>query len=451
MGIRSSTANVAGRLVRWGLHDVLRKTASQLPGRVALAIDPNAIAHLRTKVRGSIVVCGTNGKTTTTNVIASALEAQGMSVLCNRDGANMAAGVVSSLLARGTADWAALEVDELSTAHILPQLEPTYLVLLNLFRDQLDRAGELDHVQDVIAGALASSPRTQLIVCGDDPLSWAVATRAQRAGTKVLSFGIGECVNLPQDRVPEARFCLECGAELVYDYRIFAQLGKFYCPACGVARPQLDFAATNVQATTEGVSFEALNRTAECNVHIQAAFGGTYMVYNLLAAWVASSLAGAHCDVFQRMLDSFEPENGRLQRFVVDGRDVVLNLAKNPTGLNQNITFLMADPRPKAVYILVNDNFNDGRDVSWIWDVDFERLASPGIECVTAGGQRANDVQVRLKYAGMRAATAGSVRAALDLLTSADVNRDCPLYVLANYSALWPAKEELERMEAQHE
>ena len=210
--------------------------------RVALALDPNAIAHLRAKAsRGSVVVCGTNGKTTTTNVIASAIEAQGMGVLCNRDGANMAAGVVSSLLARGTADWAVLEADELSTANILPQLQPTYLVLLNLFRDQLDRAGELDHVQDVIVAALAASPNTQLIVCGDDPLSWAVATRAQRAGTRVLSFGIGERLDLPQDRVPEARFCLECGAELVYDYRVFAQLGKFCCPACGTsARPKRD-------------------------------------------------------------------------------------------------------------------------------------------------------------------------------------------------------------------
>ena len=475
MGIRSTAAAAAGRLVRWGLHDVLHRNASQLPGRIALEIDDEAIAHLRSRAKlGSIVVCGTNGKTTTTNVLASAIEAQGLRVLCNRDGANMAAGVTTALLSGDEADWAVLEADELSTIRILPQLQPTYLVLLNLFRDQLDRAGEIDHVQDVIVQALASSPHTTLMVCADDPLSWGIARRAQRAGTRTVTFGIAERLDLPMDRVAEARFCQECGAELTYEYRAYAQLGKFSCPACDFARPPLDHAANGVRLTATGLSFVATSKEEEGQtktVPVHADFGGTYMVYNLLAVWAAASAVGVEHAAFQRAIDEFDPGNGRLQRFQVAGREVILNLAKNPTGLNQNITLLLADERPKAAFVVVNDDFNDGRDISWIWDVDFERLSEvDGLQMI-AGGHRANDVQVRLKYAGIEATIAQSVTEALcqvvdvsatsdatDMPTDASTPTDDaaqmtstpappPLYVLTNYSALWPAKAELEELQ----
>ena len=190
-------------------------------------------------------------------------------------------------------------------------------------------------------------------------------------------------------------------------------------------------------------------------VRVNASFGGVYMVYNLLAAFVGATLAGTTPEQFQAALDAYHPENGRLQHFRVDGRDVILNLAKNPTGFNQNISLMLADDRKKAAFFVINDNPNDGKDISWIWDVDFERLAvgSPR-ECggvvesddltVVAGGHRADDVRVRLKYAGISAPIALTVREALDAV--ADLPLDRPLYVLTNYSALWPAKAELEQM-----
>ena len=200
----------------------------------------------------------------------------------------------------------------------------------------------------------------------------------------------------------------------------------------------------------EGVSFDASGRTLPGKVRVCASFGGVYMVYNLLAAFVAASLAGVDGQTFQRALDGYHPENGRLQHFVVDGREVVLNLAKNPTGFNQNISLLLADEREKAAFLVINDDFNDGKDISWIWDVDFERLAgAPEALRVVAGGHRANDVQVRLKYAGIEAPIAGSVAEALEAIS--DLPRERPLYVLTNYSALWPAKAELERMGERHE
>ena len=444
MSVRSVVATAVGRMTRWVLHDVMRRGGSQLPGRVALSLDPRLVEHLRGKVReGSVVVCGTNGKTTTTNLVADALECAGKRVVCNRDGANMLQGVASALLPGRAADWAVIEADELSTIHILPQLKPRYLVLLNLFRDQLDRAGEIDHVQDVLVEALSASPGTTLLVCGDDPLSVAVARRAQARGTRVHAFGIAEDLHLAPDRVPEARFCQVCGAELHYAYRSYAQLGAFRCPSCSFARPQLAWEASDVAVSRAGIRF-ALSGPEVPQPHtLEAAFGGVYMVYNVMAAACAAHCTGVTPAQMQAALTAYHPHNGRLQHFVVQGRPVVLNLAKNPTGLNQNIALMLADERPKALFLVVNDHVNDGHDISWVWDVDVERLLGrTNLLRVIAGGTRAHDVQVRLKYGDIAAQLAGSVRTALDMVH--DLPSDCVLYVLTNYSALQPAREELE-------
>lgn len=450
MGIRSVVATYAGRIVRWAMHDVLRRSASQLPGRVALFFDPHVLANLARKpTSGTVVVCGTNGKTTTTNVLADAFEAQGKRVLCNRDGANMLPGVVAALLPERSADWAIIEADELSTIHVLPKLRPTYLVLLNLFRDQLDRAGEIDHVQDTLVRALESSPSTTLVTCGDDPLCMGVAERARRTGTTVLTFGIAQDLEIAPDRVPEARFCQACGTELVYTYHTYAQLGSFRCPLCGFARPALDYQAHDVQTNSDGVAFTVACTSTPTAWHVRAPFGGMYMVYNLLAAAAISQLAHVSEGHLLQALAAFQPNNGRLQRFAIDGRTVVLNLAKNPTGLNQNLTLLLSDDRPKALHLMLNDNANDGRDVSWIWDVDFERLAGrTEVLSITVGGLRAHDLQVRLKYAGLQASLAESVT---DALVSMDhLPTDVPLYMLTNYSALQPTKAELQKRGSRH-
>ena len=203
--------------------------------------------------------------------------------------------------------------------------------------------------------------------------------------------------------------------------------------------------ASEVEVSPAGVSFARFACDGAGTRRVHADFGGVYMVYNLLAASAVAALAYVDAPTFQQALDAYDPHNGRLQHFEVAGREVVLNLAKNPTGLNQNIALLLADERRKAAFVVINDDYNDGRDISWIWDVDFERLAGdPDALRVIAGGHRANDVQVRLKYAGIEAARAGSVAEALAQVT--DLPRDRPLYVLCNYSALAPARAELEGM-----
>lgn len=445
MSARSGLARGAGRACLWGLRSVLHRNATTLPGRVALAIDPAFIGSMASKpVQGSVVVCGTNGKTTTTNVIARALEATGAAVLCNRAGANMESGVAAALLPGGRADWGVFENDELSTVRIVPQLKPRYLVLLNLFRDQLDRCGEIDRVQQTIVDALAASPDTVLVYNADDPLCQGIAERVRARGAQTLAFGIAEDLHLPADRVAGGGFCQLCGAPLRYAYRQYGQLGDYACTACGFERGSLDFAATDVAISEDSVAFTVRSALLQDPLRLHAPMGGAYMVYNLLAVCAAAWLADVDASVLQGVLDTYKPENGRLQRFDVDGRLVTLNLAKNPTGFNQNMGLLMEDTAPKAVYIVINDDYNDGKDVSWLWDVDFERLNNAGETRVFVGGHRANDMQVRLKYADIAAEVA--VNVAEVLAQTKGLPPAWHLWVLTNYSALWPAKAELERV-----
>lgn len=417
-----------------------------MPGRVALAIDPGALEDMAGKLSlGSVVVCGTNGKTTTTNLLARAAEAQGLSVLCNREGANMEAGVVTALLPGPGAQWGVFENDELSTLRVVPKLRPRYLVLLNLFRDQLDRCGEIDRVQDTIARALAGSPETTLVYNADDPLCKGVAVKARGRGGAV-SFGVAQDMRLPQDRVRGGGFCQVCGAPLSYRFRQYGQLGDYSCAACGFARGGLDAEAANVEVRPDGVALDVSGGPCGGPFRLRARQGGAYMAYNVLAAYVAARLMGVEPESFQRALDAYDPGNGRLQRFDIGGRRVTLNLAKNPTGFNQNMSLLASDPSPKVVYIVINDDYNDGRDVSWLWDVDFERLGQADCRRVLVGGRRANDMQVRLKYAGVASEVAPTVGEVLD--GARGLPEGWGVWVLTNYSALWPVKAELEKMGA---
>lgn len=466
MGFRTSVARGCGLACSWILRRLVHREASTLPGRVALAVDPGLIAGLAGRCReGSLAVCGTNGKTTTNNVLATALELGGARVLCNRAGANMETGVASALLPGPAADRGCFEVDELSTPRVLPQLRPRALVLLNLFRDQLDRSGEIDRVQDVIVEALAATPGTALVYNGDDPLCHGIALRAARNGNPVVPFGIRTGMGLPAERVAGGRFCQVCGAPLEYSLVQYGQLGHYRCPKCSFSRPRPRFEASEVRVGPDGVDLSVRELPAAGagapagqasgpmdekapggRVSIHAGTGGAYMAYNLLAAWAAASLSGVGAPEFQRAVDRMPTDNGRLQRFCVDGRQVTLNLAKNPTGFNQNIALLGEPACPRLVYVAINDNYNDGRDVSWLWDVDFERLADPeGLTRCVVGGQRANDMQVRLKYAGIDAPVVGGAQEALG--HAEGLPAGAPVYVLTNYSALWPARQELTRLE----
>ena len=487
MSVRFGIAKATARGLHWGLTHVARRPGANLPGKVALKLDPQAIAEARGVVRrGAILVTGTYGKTTVYNLLADCVQRSGASVCCNRTGANLAYGVASALLECRGADWGVIESDELWLGKSLPALQPRFLVLLNLFRDQLDRCGEIDHIQDVIVEALGKSPDTVLIFNADDPLCAMVAERAAalpgREGTRSVVFGTAEPMHLEQNAVSDTTMCQRCSSMLQYEFRQYGQLGAYRCPQCGFARPALDFAATNIRFTATDLTFDVSRETCETHADetgeqrlhtaedvsretsamvfpVHTHLAGSYMVYNMLAVAAAATCMGCSPADIQAAIDAFDPHNGRLQEFSVGSHRTLLNLAKNPTGFNQNLRIVVQQalavpamdapasdttasnvvavdaptsgaPAPSAptsgtiapsaivpdaaatgasespacaIAFFINDRDVDGHDISWIWDIDFEELGRLPHARVFAGGERKHDLQVRLKYAGVQA------------------------------------------------
>ena len=457
MSIRFAAAQAVSSISTWGLKHVFRRPAANFPGKIALYVDPRLLANLRGKLtRGSIMVVGTNGKTTVTNLLADVLEGSGVRVVCNRTGANLDSGVSTALLHAKEADWGVFESDELWLKKMTPQLKPTYVLLLNLFRDQLDRCGEIDRIQDSIVEALAASPETILVFNADDPLCATIAKRASelpgRERTRQIAFGVSESMGLAQNTVSDATMCQLCSSMFEYDFRQYGQLGAWHCPTCGFSRPSLDFAAQNVELGEHELSFDIARPQPNAGESaparpIRAAFSGAYMVYNLLAVGVAADLVGCGNDAIQAAIESFDPKNGRLQRYSVEGRSILLNLAKNPTGFNQNLKIIEKDASPKAVAFFINDKEADGRDISWLWDIDFEELSRQEGCVVFAGGIRGNDMQVRLKYAGIPSKVVKSTQEFLDELAKLPCEMNA--YAIANYTALPSVKSALDAVESE--
>ncbi len=470
MGIRTSGAKVVSAVSTWGLKHVMRRPAANMPGKIALLLDPQIIGETSSKITtGSIMVVGTNGKTTVTNLLADAVERSGQTVACNRTGANLDSGIATTLLqTKGTVDWGIFESDELWLVRSLPQIKATYVLLLNLFRDQLDRYGEIDRIQEAIVAALNQSPNTVLIYNADDPLCAIVAGQVTN---KCIAFGVDESMNLAQNTVSDAQMCQKCSGMFSYEYRQYGQLGKYTCTNCGFTRPELDYVAKNIDlgqgasfrvegssliaqqamqktgsastSTNQGAasasrSVQDANKGAASASSVSALLSvgqpGAYMVYNTLAAYLAAHFLGVSTATFQQAIDVFDPQNGRLQEFLIEGRPVLLNLAKNPTGFNQNLKIIMQATGKKAVAFFINDNEADGKDISWIWDCDFEELAQSEDIVVYAGGIRKNDLQVRLKYAGINAKLINSINEMVDEVL--DTPSDWKMYAIANYTSL---------------
>lgn len=448
MGLRFTLAKTAGAVSTWGLRHVAHRPAANLPGKIALAIDPALLGELAGKcTEGSVITVGTNGKTSTNNLLADAFEAAGRTIICNRTGANLAAGISSALLQQPAAQWGVFECDELWLAHVLPRLRSNYVLLLNLFRDQLDRCGEIDRIQTSIAGALAASPDTVLIYNADDPLC---ARIADAVDNQSIPFGLSESMELAQNTVADAQMCQKCNGMIQYRYRQYGQLGDYFCEQCDFARPKLAYAGRDIALGAGGVTMEICGPKA-CE-RVRTPQPTPYAAYNLVAAYALCRETGIPTADFQRAVEAFDPRNGRLQRYRLGGRDVLLNLAKNPTGFNQNLKIVEADEGPKMVAFFINDQVADGHDISWIWDIDFEELAAQENLTVFAGGSRAHDLAVRLKYAGLVAPVIESIDDAftrLGALTAAGVMpADAAVYAIANYTALPPVHDALNAMEA---
>ena len=414
-------------------------------GKIALKIYPQVLTELSKEVRkGIFVVCGTNGKTTTNNMLCAALEAEGQKVVCNHTGSNMLNGVVAAFaLGAGLnghidADYACIEVDEASTRHIFPRMKPNYMVMTNLFRDQLDRYGEIDITMNILEEMIRTVPDMKLIVNGDDALS---AYMAMDSGNPCVYYGISRPVMRNEtNEIREGRFCKKCGERLQYSFYHYSQLGDYQCPKCGFKRPVPDYDAEDVKVGDQ-LSFSVEGK------RIVANYRGFYNVYNILAAYAGIRTAGFKAEHFMDMLKNFNPENGRMEQFRIKGAGVTLNLAKNPAGFNQNISAVMQDTNPKDVIIAINDNAQDGIDISWLWDVDFDRLGEDSIRSVTVSGIRCQDMRLRLKYVDIPSILESDVEKAVrDRVADGTGN----LYVLVNYTALFSTRNILKKLEGEH-
>ena len=407
-------------------------------GKIALKINPDILEDLSSQVRKKIfVTCGTNGKTTTNNMLCAALENEGQKVVCNHTGSNMLNGVVAAfVLAAGPtgrldADYACIEVDEASTRHVFPGLKPDYMLLTNLFRDQLDRYGEIDITMNILEEMIRTVPKMQVIVNADDALS---AYLAMDSGNPYITYGISKPVQKSAaNEIREGRFCKKCG---FYHY---SQLGDYKCPSCGFARPEIKYDAHDVKVGDQ-LSFQVEDK------HLTANYKGFYNVYNILAAYAAVCTAGFAGDHFQDMLQKFNPENGRMEQFRIMGTGVTLNLAKNPAGFNQNISAVMQDTNPKDIIIAINDNAQDGTDISWLWDVDFDLLGEESIRSITVSGIRCQDMRLRLKYVDIPSILEGDVEKAIRDRVKDGVGN---LYVLVNYTALFSTRNILKKLEGE--
>lgn len=420
---------------------------------VALRIAPDLLSRLAAQIAGgSILITGTNGKTTTARMVAAMLQQSGFSPLANATGSNLLRGLTTTLMAHASitgrlraADSAVglFEVDEAVLPLAISAMRPQVVAINNLFRDQLDRYGEVDRIAALWREAVASLPKeTTVVLNADDPT---VAALGSNVKGRLLYFGVDDQRWGRQglDHAADVRRCPACNRDFVYKFSFYGHVGHYRCPQCSFQRPHPHVSVVAIES--RGMAGSRLRAvTPKGGIEVTLGIPGLYNVYNAAAA-IASGLAlGLPVSSVMRGLEGVSAAFGRLERVQIDGRNLCLALAKNPTGLNQILSMLQAqDGRANLVFIL-NDQIADGRDVSWIWDVDFEGLAGQeGL--VVASGRRAEDMALRLKYAGIGSvaverAPDAAMRRAIDGVAPGE-----SVYVLPTYTAMLQAREALSR------
>jgi UDP-N-acetylmuramyl tripeptide synthase len=446
LGAKLSAAKLAGAATR----AAGRGGGTSLPGRMLLRMQPDAIAQLAGRLPGgSIVISATNGKTTTAAMASAVLERTGTRLVHNRAGANMAGGVASALLdaahvgGQMDGDTGLFEVDEFWLPRVADALHPRALLLGNLFRDQLDRYGELDAIADRWAAVVAAQPAgTKLVLNADDPLVADLGTTSEP-----VYFGIDDDrLALPAlQHAADSKHCRRCGHAYVYDAAYLGHLGRYHCPNCGAHRPEPQVVARDVELHGVRSARFALH-TPVGQAEVDLPLPGLYNVYNALGAAALGFALDVPLDDVVAGLEAVAPAFGRAEVVQAGGRDLVLLLVKNPAGANEVLRTLVLENGQLDLLGLLNDRTADGHDVSWVWDADFELLA-PRLRTMTCGGTRAAELAVRMKYAGADPETLRvehELERALDAaLAGGDPAR--PLYALPTYTALLELRELLVR------
>jgi lipid II isoglutaminyl synthase (glutamine-hydrolysing) len=417
-----------------------RGGGTTLPGRLLLWMAPDALARLGSGLEGgSTIVSATNGKTTTAGMISASLRTADRHPVHNRAGSNMSWGVATALLEqRGTEGL--FEVDEAWLPSIAAELDPHLIVLGNLFRDQLDRYGELERLAEDWATVVAErAGQTEFVLNADDPMVADMGRDQElERRTGVTYFGIEDRSHaLPElEHAHDAKHCRRCGAPYEYQRAFVGHLGHYACPACKADRPATDVSATEI--ALEGMGGSRITvRTPAGDLRLRLPLPGLYNVYNALAAIAAALRLGVGLEHVHHGLEDMKAVFGRVETIEVDGKAVSILLIKNPVGANQVLRALRLEARERELdlWIALNDRIADGRDVSWIWDADFELLAGD-VRRVVCAGTRAPELAVRLKYAGWPQSAIeveDRIDASLDRAVSGAANG---LFALPTYTAL---------------
>ncbi|MBN1485878.1 MAG: DUF1727 domain-containing protein [Chloroflexia bacterium] len=377
-----------------------------LPGSIAQRLDPQLVPSLSAQLPlGVFLVTGTNGKTTTARMLVQILRAAGWCPIHNRAGANLVEGIATALLyssdwrGRPAGDCGLFEVDEAHLPRAAALSQPRLILLHNLFRDQLDRYGEVDYVRNRWAEALRTLPVDATVVLNaDDP---AVASLGPGLDARVLYYGLDapELGRAGPDHTADARFCRRCGAPYDYDPAYYGHIGRYRCPVCGHGRPRPDVRLSELHLDGTNAAHGVLVTAAGAQ-SIRLPLPGLYNAYNALAAISAALALGLDLERVLDTLGRFQAAFGRLERVEAQGRRVLLALIKNPVGAGQVLHMLHQAERPQGYLIVINDLIADGTDVSWLWDAPFEALAGQ-VDFAVVAGTRAQDMAVRLKYAGV--------------------------------------------------
>jgi len=409
-------AVIAGRTVGALSRRLHLGGGTSIVGIVAQRVYPDIVEHLATQLEhGSVIITGTNGKTTTSNFIASIMRHSGLYVWNNKEGSNLMRGVATALVARAlpngqmrraTEAISILEVDEAALPQVVQAVPPRVLVFTNLFRDQLDRYGEVDSILQYWQRAISQLPETTtLVLNADDP---AIANLALTFPGRSLFYGIDDlsidlltqpnAANIHHQTL-DSRMCPTCGSPYSYDIQFYSHMGHYHCAICGTTRPHPNVSAQHIQLDTFDswhVQLEAAGEMHDLTVPLP----GLYNVYNALAAITAAQALEVAWEPTSKAIEQAMPVFGRGERIEAEGRSIRLLLAKNPTGFNEVLRTLFTEEVSRHLLFVLNDNTADGHDISWIWDVDFER-ATGHVQHVTVAGLRAAELALRLNYAGI--------------------------------------------------
>lgn len=427
--------NIA-KLVR-KISKLAGKKGTDLPGKVLRKIDDNVLKKLAVGYDDIVFITGTNGKTTTSNLIGHILKENNINIINNFEGANMLDGIISTfaIQTKKNTKIAIIEIDEGSIKKVMNYITPTKFVIINFFRDQIDRFGEIDTLIATI-GEQLQNKNIKLILNADDPF----VTRLSKYGIDNSYFGIdSNAYNFIDNGISESKFCPNCGNSLIYTHIHYSQLGDYTCHNCGFLKPNVDYLVNDAKLNPF-ISLK-INNLPYINTKILGAFN----MYNILAAYSLLDIIGLDFKQIEKGLETYSSKNGRMQTIETKNSTILLNLAKNPAGLNASLSIANSIESDIIIdYLLVlNDNGADGFDISWIWDTDFEILKNQNIKNIICSGKRAKELALRLKYTDI-SANVVVLENIKDAVKKIKDYKEKYIIAIPNYTALVETQKELE-------